>query len=237
MIEVGSGLTEIGYNAFYDCINLKSFPFNEGLLSIGTEAFRGSGLQSVELPSTVTHVGNGAFAGSRISYINFPDGLEVINENVASDCPELMVANLPSALKAIGTDALSSASMVSVNSPALQPASTSGNPFGVIDNLNCALSIPRQSFTPYLLAEYWGAFVGMRNSIDITMPESVEMTYMDEDDYQAMIEDEEAESETPANGRRQSLRVMRRAGVIGNAKGYGKLFNGASLYRLSLIHI
>lgn len=50
-------LKEIGDRAFIGCANLSSIMLNEGLLSIGFEAFIDTNLKSVELPSTLNHMG------------------------------------------------------------------------------------------------------------------------------------------------------------------------------------
>ena len=60
------------------------------------------------------------------------------------------------------------------------------------------------------------------------------LTYIDENDYQTMLEEQEENMEeepAPAEARRRALRTLRRAGVIAPNKGYGKLFNNSSLYR------
>ena len=46
-------LREIGNHAFWGCKNLKEIKFNEGLTSIGLEAFINTDLESVDLPSTL----------------------------------------------------------------------------------------------------------------------------------------------------------------------------------------
>jgi hypothetical protein len=48
-----SSLREIGNHAFWNCINLKEINLNEGLESIGLESFIHTGLESVDLPSTL----------------------------------------------------------------------------------------------------------------------------------------------------------------------------------------
>lgn len=143
-----------------------------------------------------------------------------------------------------------------ISSPSQLPAATDGNPWESIDNMTCALSIPKPSLVKYMLAEYWGAFVDIRNSIDVTIeveePEEEPtpgenpggetgedaaddvLTYIDENDYQTMLEEQEENMEeepAPAEARRRALRTLRRAGVIAPNKGYGKLFNNSSLYR------
>lgn len=52
-VECPNSLREIGNHAFWGCQNLKEIKFNEGLTSIGVEAFIHTNLESVDLPSTL----------------------------------------------------------------------------------------------------------------------------------------------------------------------------------------
>ena len=52
-VECPESLREIGKHAFWGCKNLKEIKFNEGLTSIGLEAFIYTDLESVDLPSTL----------------------------------------------------------------------------------------------------------------------------------------------------------------------------------------
>jgi len=63
-LVIPSGVTSIGYNAFYGCSGLKSVTISEGVTSIGYNAFYGcSGLERVTIPSSVTDISCGAFSG------------------------------------------------------------------------------------------------------------------------------------------------------------------------------
>jgi len=56
-------VTKIANNAFYQCKNLESITFNEGLREIGDKAFiKCEKLQSFTLPQTLTHIGTDAFS-------------------------------------------------------------------------------------------------------------------------------------------------------------------------------
>ena len=65
-IELPSTVTEIGYDAFHSCRNLKEVTFNVGLKKIGDGVFHDcTSLENVKLPSTVTDIGQNAFGSSR----------------------------------------------------------------------------------------------------------------------------------------------------------------------------
>ena len=261
-VYLPEGLESIGSEAFKECGLLKGINLPSTVNNIGDRAFAYSGLEGIDLPKSVTEMGEYVFTGSKVAYVNFPAGLTGISSGMAKGCPDLMVVNLPRKLQSIGNEALNSASIAAISSPSQLPAATDGNPWESIDNMTCALSIPKPSLVKYMLAEYWGAFVDIRNSIDVTIeveePEEEPtpgenpggetgedaadadaaddvLTYIDENDYQTMLEEQEENAEeeepAPAEARRRALRTLRRAGVIAPNKGYGKLFNNSSLYR------
>ena len=77
-----------------------------------------------------------------------------------------------------------------MSSTAKEPAPIFANGFGGIDNYKCSLSIPTTSFTKYLLAEYWGAFVDIRNNIEVSVDKNIDITYIDEADYEEIMEEQ-----------------------------------------------
>ncbi|MCM1032818.1 MAG: leucine-rich repeat domain-containing protein [Odoribacter sp.] len=235
-IELPVSVKNISECAFSGTASLKNIVLPEGLETIGAWAFSGSGLTSLSVPGSVKEIGEAAFERSAIVYANFDNGLESLPASVLGNCPALLVVNLPATLKNVGEASLNSAGLSAINSPSVEPAATQGAPFASVDNMTCALSIPKPSFSKYLLAEFWGSFVGIRNCIDVTIPEGTDVTYMDEEDYQELLEDMEQEEQEPevepaVNTRAHAMRVMRKAGSVNIRRGYGKLFNGASLFR------
>ena len=103
-------LTTIGQSAFENCADLKSIEINERLVTIGSDAFSEcKNLKgSIELPSTVTSVGNYAFGGTGISEISVADGLDKlkIGYNAFQSCPNLVKVTLPGRTSSISSDAL-----------------------------------------------------------------------------------------------------------------------------------
>lgn len=244
-------VTSIGSQTFSGCTALQNIQLPESLTELGKEAFGKSGLTGITLPQALQSVPESCFAGSSLAYVDM-NGARTIGSNAFSNCPNLLVINLPQTLQTVNEGSLNSPNVSAINSPTTKPAVTAGNPFETVDNVTCALSIPKPSFTQYLGAEYWGKFVSIRNSIDVTQvnfdtngneiseeenaenPAS-ELTYMDEQDYQDMLEDMEQEQEEengdePRQARRKALRIMRANGLASVNKGYGRLFNNASLF-------
>ena len=93
------------------------------------------------------------------------------------------------------------------------------------------MSIPTTSFTKYLLAEYWGAFVDIRNNIEVSVDKNIDITYIDKADYEEIMEEQYENVRNNASQHRSTaLRAMREAGIVSATKGYGRLFDGGSLY-------
>ena len=81
-VVIPEGVTEIGRNAFYRCMSLKSVTIPEGVKKIGASAFEFCEyLESVSIPEGVTEIGEGAFnnCGS-LKTISIPEGVAEIGE-------------------------------------------------------------------------------------------------------------------------------------------------------------
>lgn len=65
-------LTQIGQGAFKNCLLLQSISLGEGLISIGNNAFAGSGLKALTIPGSVSSIGSDACAQcSSLSSLEF----------------------------------------------------------------------------------------------------------------------------------------------------------------------
>ena len=82
-VDLPESLTEIGYNAFYACGELKSIRFPAGLKSIGNSAFKNCNkIKTIILPEGVTSVGEKAFAFMyALEEITLPASLTEIGED------------------------------------------------------------------------------------------------------------------------------------------------------------
>ena len=107
-IEIPASVTSIGYNAFTNCSNLISVTFASGsqLESIDIRAFPYcSSLTSIEIPASVTEIGIGAFANcSNLISVTFAEGsqLQSIDSYVFSGCTNLTSINIPASVTSIG---------------------------------------------------------------------------------------------------------------------------------------
>lgn len=61
-IKLGSGLRQVGHAAFLGCKALTAIDLPDSVTSIGGAAFAGTGLITAEIPSSLQHLGKGAFS-------------------------------------------------------------------------------------------------------------------------------------------------------------------------------
>ena len=84
-IIIEEGITSVGSHAFADMPAIKEVELPEGLEIIGRECFRGTGITSLDLPSTLTTIGNYAFNISTLEKINaIPELINIINDHTFS---------------------------------------------------------------------------------------------------------------------------------------------------------
>lgn len=99
-ITLPNGLRGIGWGTFSNCKNLGSIELPEQLISIGIDAFKGSGLRSIIIPSSVQNVRGYAFQECKqLSTVSFNNPKTEIEHMVFNDCSSLSSVSLPSSIK------------------------------------------------------------------------------------------------------------------------------------------
>lgn len=162
-LQLPYNLTLIGNGAFLHCTGLTSLELPSGLTSISAYAFSEcSGLTSLKLPSGITSIGYHAFAYCRgLTSLQFPSSLTSINACAFQDCTGLTSLELPSGLTKIEEGAFSGCSnIVSIYAYMPDPPlfDGDGKDFPTCFNENCALYVPKKSYTAYIVAPGWGDF-------------------------------------------------------------------------------
>lgn len=75
-------MKRIEYSAFEDCKNMRHIVFPEGLVFIGKNCFRGSGLAKVITPASLRTISQGAFTDCKnLRRVVLNEGLEVLGTN------------------------------------------------------------------------------------------------------------------------------------------------------------
>lgn len=162
-LQFPSGLTFIGVAAFLGCTSLTSLLFPSSLTSINSRAFENcTSLVSLQLPSGLTSIGSAAFAYcSSLTSLQFPSGLTSIGVRAFQNCTGLTSLELPSGLTKIEEGAFwgcSNINSIYAYMPDPLLFDGDGKDFPTCFNENCALYVPKKSYTAYIVAPGWGDF-------------------------------------------------------------------------------
>ena len=98
--------TVISEEAFYNCVNITNVTLNNGIETIGANAFKNcSVLRSMSLPTSVTEVGSYGFYGCVNMASVTMSNLTKINSYMFYNCSSLTSITLPTTLTEIGSNA------------------------------------------------------------------------------------------------------------------------------------
>ncbi len=110
-VYIGKGVTSIGDYAFENCDNLKRVIFHNGasdLTSIGDSAFNScTSLTSFDFPDSLTYIGGWAFQSSGLTEVNIPNSVTELGELAFAECGNLTKVTIGNGLSAISAGAFS----------------------------------------------------------------------------------------------------------------------------------
>ena len=118
-VVLGSGVQNIGNDAFADCYGMTDITIPDGVTSIGDSAFDGcSALTEISIPGTVCSIGDSAFQGCyALTKVIIPDTVSSIGNSVFSGCSALTEISIPSTVSSIGSYAFSGCALREVEIP------------------------------------------------------------------------------------------------------------------------
>ncbi len=118
-VVLGSGVQNIGNNAFAGCYGMTDITIPDGVTSIGDSAFDWcSALTEISIPGTVSSIGDSAFYGcSALTEISIPGTVSSIGDSVFSGCSALTEISIPDTVSSIGSYAFSGCALREVEIP------------------------------------------------------------------------------------------------------------------------
>ena len=119
-VNIGSGVTSIGSNAFRNCYSLASITIPSSVTSIGSQAFRDcKSLASITIPSGVTSIGDSVFQYCySLASITIPNSVTSIGTYAFYNCYSLISITIPNDVTSIGSSAFSGCySLISITIP------------------------------------------------------------------------------------------------------------------------
>lgn len=116
-VNLTDGLKTIGAYAFEDCSALEQIQIPETVTTIGDDAFSGTGLKNLSLPSSVENLGDSVFWASDLQSVTLPSNLQTIPSFMFWACQNLQSVQIPDSVQTIENYAFCSSGLRSITIP------------------------------------------------------------------------------------------------------------------------
>lgn len=173
------GTPSIGTYVFENCKSLKSVRVPENIKTLPLGMFKGcSSLSSIALPQYLLSIDDYAFDGcTSLTDIKLPIYLNSLGYRALADCSKLTSLDIPSSLQNIGSYAFAGCNaMERIDANMAAPITASQSTFNGIDFSNCYLYVPTGAYQSYWLANGWGSF---EHIIDTLAPQKSKMVTLE----------------------------------------------------------
>ena len=110
-------VTRIGEAAFHNSYSVKSVIIPSTITSIGDNAFAFTSIETIDIPNSVTSIGEGAFDASDLSSIIIPSSITELSNRLFFQCRSLKTVKLPNTIKKISAECFSESGIESIVIP------------------------------------------------------------------------------------------------------------------------
>lgn len=101
-VLIGNAVTNIGEDAFAFCSGLWTIALGQRLVTIGAGAFRATALKRLDVPNTVTYMGNAVCSNcASLTGVHLSNTLQYLGTNGFYSCDTLMYIDIPDSLQSI----------------------------------------------------------------------------------------------------------------------------------------
>ncbi|MDE5607992.1 MAG: leucine-rich repeat domain-containing protein [Muribaculaceae bacterium] len=190
-------LAEVASETFSGCGMLDEVLLPETVSSIGSQAFSGTAIRDIAFISNVRVIGTGAFRGCRrLVTATMPEKIKNVPSGLFYNCPRLITSSMSSETVSVGDNLFNGSrkfanlSCAAINAPAAESGAFDG-----IRIRYASLIVPAMSFRSYLNAPQWGKFQSIQNRIAVTIEEGIDVTEVNEEEYQEMLTEDKLEEE------------------------------------------
>ena len=158
---VPASVTVLGEQSFEANDTLTSIVLQPGLTTIEDGAlYSCHELKTVNIPSTLTSIGNAFLGYSKVEDVKIPEGITFLDRLFLNDCEELKTLELPSTFtKQWGSDFCANCTALqSVTCKAATPPTLGGGAFENVVLAGVTLKVPAASVSAYEGAPIWKDF-------------------------------------------------------------------------------
>ncbi|MBR0118362.1 MAG: leucine-rich repeat protein [Prevotella sp.] len=148
-----------------------------------------AGCKNTIIPNDVMVIGNSAFNSMDITSIDIPNSVTTIGESAFENNVGLTSINIPNSVTTIGSYALNTSSSMDVTCHATTPPSCDNSLFGGNDLSEATLYVPSTSIGIYSTTEPWSGFGTITSLSTVVTANSYEREYGDENpDFEWTVE-------------------------------------------------